>query len=136
MMETTNPIVTIKNQKAVTTSLEIARVFRKKHSYVLNAVKKTMEGLAKYGFFHRGSFKDVIVQGPNGRKRIAIEIDSLGLDYLIMVLRPLSMHTQLIEFFSVFRTVKDILFRNKMEKQRQKLYNRTIESEDTCWFNV
>lgn len=58
-------LVILKNKEAVTTSLQVAESFEKKHRHVLSAIDELKEGLPKIGQTYFGKIRMFILKINN-----------------------------------------------------------------------
>jgi hypothetical protein len=113
-MEDNNSVETIKDSKAATTSLDVAKKFGKSHDCVLRAIQDERDNLRKSGIPDFLDFLEIYICLLKGKKIKAIKINKLWrmyvlnyLDYFAGTTGPNQIHVQtesVLEFLNEFWT--------------------------------
>lgn len=128
-----NELINIKNDEAVTTSLQVAEVFGKRHDRVLRAIENLIGGLPKNGeaYFHKGCR----IEKQNGQRYPMYYINRDGFSLLVMGFtgkKALEWKLKYIEAFNLME--KYINFRKadiQIQKNSMRFLHDNLEMPST-----
>lgn len=112
-----NELINIKNDEAVTTSLQVAEFFHKRHDRVLRAIDNLLEGLPKNGVvkFNVSQYKDA-----KGEKRKMYYMNRDGFSLLAMGFTGKKALDWKIKYIEAFNHMESYINFRKADKQIQK----------------
>lgn len=112
-----NELIYLKNDEAVTTSLQVAEFFHKRHDRVLRAIDNLLEGLPKNGVvkFNVSQYKDA-----KGEKRKMYYMNRDGFSLLAMGFTGKKALDWKIKYIEAFNHMESYINFRKADKQIQK----------------
>lgn len=112
-----NKLINIKNDEAVTTSLQVAEVFGKRHDRVLRAIENTIANLPKNGVvkFFKSSYTD-----SKGEKRPMYFMNRGAFELVVMGFTGLKALEWKIKYIAAFETMAELINFRKADIQIQK----------------
>lgn len=110
-------LINIKNEEAVTTSLQVAEAFEKRHDRVLRAIDNIIEGLPKNGvsYFHKGKYKD-----SSGKSNVMYYINRDGFSLLVMGFTGKKALEWKLKYIEAFNQMEKYINFRKADIQIQK----------------
>jgi Rha family phage regulatory protein len=112
-----NELIYLKNDEAVTTSLQVAEFFHKRHDRVLRAIDNLLEGLPKNGVvkFNVSQYKDA-----KGEKRKMYYMNRDGFSLLAMGFTGQKALEWKLKYIEAFNRMESYINFRKADKQIQK----------------
>ena len=112
-----NELINIKNDEAVTTSLQVAEVFGKRHDRVLRAIDNTIVNLPKNGVvkFFKSSYAD-----SKGEKRPMYYMNRGAFELVVMGFTGAKALEWKIKYITAFEAMAEQINFRKADKQIQK----------------
>lgn len=123
----TKPTVTIHNGKAVTTSLDVAEYFHKRHDDVLKKLR-TIECSVE---FNARNFAEVDYLDAKGEKRPAFEMTKDGFVFLVMGFTGKKAAAFKEAYIAEFNRMENELYRDMTPKQTTS-HTITLSDEELC----
>jgi len=112
-----NELINIKNDEAVTTSLQVAEAFEKRHDRVLRAIENLIVGLPKNGvsYFHKGKYKD-----SSGKSNTMYYLNRDGFSLLVMGFTGKKALEWKLKYIEAFNQMESYINFRKADIQIQK----------------
>lgn len=115
-----NELITIKKDKAVTTSLQIAETFKKQHTKVIRAIENLIEGLPQNGDTPKLFYKAWYIHPQNHQKYPMYYMNRDGFSLLVMGFTGRKALEWKLKYIKAFNLMEDYINFRKADIQIQK----------------
>ena len=115
-----NELINIKNDEAVTTSLEVAEVFRKQHTKVIRAIENLLEGIPKNGDTPKMFQKAWYIHPQNNQKYSVYYMNRDGFSLLVMGFTGKKALEWKLKYIEAFNQMENYINFRKADIQIQK----------------
>ena len=115
-----NELINIKNDEAVTTSLQIAEAFKKQHTKVIRAIENLIEGLPKNGDTPKMFYKAWYIHPQNSQKYPMYYMNRDGFSLLVMGFTGKKALEWKLKYIEAFNQMESYINFRKADIQIQK----------------